>query len=255
MESESSISENSSSAFLWNGKVKVILLLIAVGAVGLLVLFTAVYLLHQSSHSAWQVLGCSTEDCNTYAKTILTAVDAKFRPCDNFYNYVCREWKGNLSGTVQQQIVKQTKRRVFLEAMTQTIPSFNQTAAQKAARLLQTCFNVMQVGQTSVEPLKEYMASIGILWPKPASDSWVALLVDVSLNWDLPVWGLFRTDYFNRDTKGRPILTYSRSSDVEYWIERWRQMEEANQFDQFVTSHLMAFGAQERELRVAWEDI
>lgn len=126
------------------------------------------------------------------------------------------------------------------------VPPTGQSASQKAAKLLQTCLDVIQKG--SVDPLVRFMRQRRLLWPEPSDISILDLLIEMSLHWGVPVWGAFRMDTFNRDLRGRPLLEFGETKDLDLWLQRKELMIKVLQYNQYLTSYLLMFGVAEDKI-------
>ncbi|XP_064485786.1 neprilysin-1-like isoform X2 [Ornithodoros turicata] len=218
--------------------------IILLSGLGLAIVITVLLLVwhfsrrHNSSSIA---AGCVTEDCRRYAEDLLGGIDSRFDPCEDIQKYVC----GRLPPVPKSDVISTL---IFRRAITEDVPRANQTAYQKAARLLQTCVDVVQKGQTSVEPLKRLMAKIGLFWPDPTTTDFIQLLLVVSLNWDVHVWADITADPTKKDARENTMLAFSESPTAKSWLEKKSQIMKYLQYDQFVSTHLLAFGVSEQDL-------
>ncbi|XP_077518069.1 neprilysin-1-like [Amblyomma americanum] len=184
---------------------------------------------------------CGTPECDRYAAILHNSSASAVGPCEDFYDYVCARWSG-AQDSVQHVLRTEVQRDVFTRLLRMDVPTKNQRAWHKAAKLLQTCLDVAQRSQSPVEPLIRFMRHVGLLWPLPSHVIVLDLLVKMSLYWGIPVWGAFQVDSLNRDLRHRPLLVFGETVEFDQWLQRKHAMYHAVQYDQYLSAYLRAFG-------------
>ncbi|KAK8780688.1 hypothetical protein V5799_017972 [Amblyomma americanum] len=111
----------------------------------------------RSRHSSWKTLSffsqiviadagvvkeCTSSDCRVAAELLKTTLDRSVKPCDDFYSYVCPNFRAPESGVLWAVTAYM---RNVTEALLYTIdvPPSRQNALQKAAGMYRACVGVL----------------------------------------------------------------------------------------------------------------
>ncbi|KAH8021000.1 hypothetical protein HPB51_011556 [Rhipicephalus microplus] len=140
-------------------------------ASGFLIALLALYL--GCNHSVYPTRSpCDSETCQAVSDLYNKSLSREYKPCDNFYDYVCTGWKMNpssLSTSVLHEHAHRISQSVIGILRNTSVPTDGQTAVQKLAGLFQSCVNVFsneEHGPSSQNPrvdivnfLREHNAS------------------------------------------------------------------------------------------------
>ncbi|KAH6946140.1 hypothetical protein HPB50_011826 [Hyalomma asiaticum] len=184
---------------------------------------------------------CGSSECDRYAIMLHNSSAPATDPCEDFYEHVCARWSGS-QDSMQHVLQAEVTREAFSLLLRLDVPADNQRASHKAAKLLQTCLAVGQTNRSPVEPLIRFLRHVGLLWPFPSPVVVLDLVVEMSLYWGIPIWGAFRVDIFNQDTRRRPLLVFGEAREFDEWLERKRAMLLTAQYEPYLSSYLRLFG-------------
>ncbi|XP_064458422.1 neprilysin-1-like [Ornithodoros turicata] len=123
---------------------------------------------HVARRSALKVDVCNTFACQAYGVMITRTLNTSRNPCDDFYHYVCDGWNKMHATSVYENHMNQFVEQLSRELQV-PVPANNQTAAQKAARLYQSCRAVATQAVDETENFRRILRDCDIDWPKISS--------------------------------------------------------------------------------------
>ncbi|XP_054930332.1 uncharacterized protein [Dermacentor andersoni] len=104
-------------------------------------------------------LVCNTNDCKLLAQWLRVKVDQTVDPCDDFYQFVCDDYKRLPLLTKTQFDVEQISRYA---AYASNVPATGQTAWQKAVALIKACLTAIDSKLDETKELTAWMTSLGL---------------------------------------------------------------------------------------------
>ncbi|XP_037518189.2 membrane metallo-endopeptidase-like 1 [Rhipicephalus sanguineus] len=104
---------------------------------------------------------CNTSDCLYATELLKSALDRSFKPCDDFYSFVCSRYTGPQYTVLASLTVYM---REVTEALLYTInvPPSHQNSTQKAAGLFRACVSMANTSRSEVSSLKKFLNLIGL---------------------------------------------------------------------------------------------
>ncbi|XP_070389916.1 neprilysin-2-like isoform X3 [Dermacentor albipictus] len=104
-------------------------------------------------------LVCNTNDCKLLAQWLRVKVDQTVDPCDDFYQFVCDDYKRLDLLSKTQLDVEQIS---IYAAYTSNVPATGQTAWQKAMALIKACLTTIDSKRDETKELTGWMTSLGL---------------------------------------------------------------------------------------------
>ncbi|CAN7988493.1 unnamed protein product, partial [Ixodes pacificus] len=160
---------------------------------------------------------CTADGCLEHAALLTKSMDRSVQPCEDFYAYVCGNWKhgslgiiniSDVAGIVRARL--QQANALMLFNGTSSLASFNRVAAT-----FKSCIKRGNEDLPSnLRRLKSFMKARGIPWPYEARGDRHPLdvLLDLDINWGLPV--LFETRLFKDSPKISVVMRSNRLTDI-----------------------------------------
>nr|XP_050033018.2 neprilysin-1-like [Dermacentor andersoni] len=144
---------------------------------------------------------CGTEDCREQAARLARRIDADREPCDDLYAYTCggagvdaarkehllTPYLESVKGMIQRGLVPEERN--------------SSSAAYKAFSAFNACLS-RPTGLGVVQAFAEFMSARNIPWPRspPKDADPLDVLVDLAVNWRVPLLFDVRVVYTNLDT-------------------------------------------------------
>ncbi|KAG0444113.1 hypothetical protein HPB47_014157 [Ixodes persulcatus] len=160
---------------------------------------------------------CTADGCLEHAAVLTKSMDRSVQPCEDFYAYVCGNWKHGSLGIINISDAAGIVRARFQQANalmlfngTSSLASFNRVAAT-----FKSCIKRGNEDLPSnLRKLKSFMKARGIPWPYEAQGDRHPLdvLLDLDINWGLPV--LFETRLFKDSPKISVVMRSNRLTDI-----------------------------------------
>ncbi|XP_054930325.1 neprilysin-1-like [Dermacentor andersoni] len=141
-----------------------------------------------------QSAACTSNDCKVLAQWLRVKVDHNVDPCDDFYHFVCDDYK---DANALQKITWEVTRIGLSAARASTVPATGQTAWQKATALFKACLSMVDTKRVETTDLTAWMISLGLdLNNLTSSDRFevVDMIVRLSLDFGIPVILAFAFD-------------------------------------------------------------
>ncbi|KAL3208788.1 hypothetical protein MRX96_052457, partial [Rhipicephalus microplus] len=90
-----------------------------------------------------------------------SAIDRSFKPCDDFYSFVCSRYTGPQYTVLASMTIYM---RDVTEALLYTIdvPPSHQNSIQKAAGLFRACGSMANTSRSEVSSLKKFLNLVGL---------------------------------------------------------------------------------------------
>ncbi|KAL3204240.1 hypothetical protein MRX96_041303 [Rhipicephalus microplus] len=104
---------------------------------------------------------CNTSDCRYATELLKSVIDRSFKPCDDFYSFVCSRYYGPQYTVLASMTVYM---RDVTEALLYTInvPPSHQNSTQKAAGLFRACVSMGNTSRSEVSSLKKFLNLVGL---------------------------------------------------------------------------------------------
>ncbi|XP_015111047.1 neprilysin-2 isoform X3 [Diachasma alloeum] len=140
---------------------------------------------------------CTTKVCNDTASMIITKMDRKVKPCDNFYRFACGNYLNNtlippdrrtMGAFEEIEIEIQKQLRLVLEEP--SLP-MEPKAYKLAKKLYKSCMNETAIEAQDFKPLLSILQKLGG-WPVLEGDQWN----EETFNWTQSVYNLSDLGYF-----------------------------------------------------------
>lgn len=150
-------------------------------------------------------LACKTSACRDYAKLLNTSLDTSTKPCENFYNFVCGQWKKRYETYAREILFKQ-----FVDTLlnvSQLAPSHRpgQSASQKAGAFLRSCVDIIVTDRNQVPYLRRLLEQAGIYWPRRSETPDVLYsMIYLATAWQWP--SFFWFSFFGESLQISPSL-------------------------------------------------
>ncbi|XP_077497744.1 uncharacterized protein LOC144108367 [Amblyomma americanum] len=120
---------------------------------------------------------CTTTDCHRQSHYLKQQLNFSARPCQDFYNFACGNYKGHPEGPYYQ--AENALRTATISALKATrVPATGQSAWQKAAGIFQACTTFTSSEDTEFVVLKSWMVWLN-LDPLNLAASWTVDPVDM----------------------------------------------------------------------------
>ncbi|KAG0417572.1 hypothetical protein HPB47_005505, partial [Ixodes persulcatus] len=155
---------------------------------------------------------CTADGCLEHAAVLTKSMDRSVQPCEDFYAYVCGNWKHGSLGIINISDAAGIVRARFQQANalmlfngTSSLASFNRVAAT-----FKSCIKRGNEDLPSnLRKLKSFMKARGIPWPYEAQGDRHPLdvLLDLDINWGLPD-SLLAITFYNSAMKLLPMVCY-----------------------------------------------
>ncbi|XP_075744157.1 neprilysin-1-like [Rhipicephalus microplus] len=159
--------------------------------------------------------------CRYMAITLRSQLDYGVDPCNDFYKYVCKKYRGT---SIVLQIQETIRMETYLKLKFTEPPLHNQTAFQKAAAMYKSCVAFASSHQTETLQLVKWMKAMNLDFQNEAklrSVDPVEMMVRGSLDFGVNVI----IDIRLPDTRfdhGKRVVELSYSSEQESWLLRRR---------------------------------
>ncbi|XP_077560691.1 uncharacterized protein LOC144175479 [Haemaphysalis longicornis] len=186
---------------------------------------------------------CDSEACQRAATQLLRGLSPESPPCDDFYRHVCGAWKRPPAYEADELFQKLVD-DVAEESRAQTeIPSFGQTATQKAAMAYQACENIVAKKSTNMATVRLILEEAG-MFPPESYDHPVDILnasFFLALTWRIA--SPFRIEFMRHTELGftlrigpsQSAVAYVRRREKLVWVARskgdFKEMEATFQPD------------------------
>ncbi|KAH7965513.1 hypothetical protein HPB49_008524 [Dermacentor silvarum] len=107
---------------------------------------------------------CDTPACRGFVQLLTASMDTSSEPCDNFYRFVCGNWKSSRSA-YQEHLSK------FFEELATALRDARamdseKTVSGKAASLYAGCESVLLGGNDDIDSFREVLSQAQLVWPK-----------------------------------------------------------------------------------------
>ncbi|KAH9364522.1 hypothetical protein HPB48_010866 [Haemaphysalis longicornis] len=178
---------------------------------------------------------CRSEDCTKHLHRLQRGIDPSTSPCTNFSQYVCGRWKHDLRFQLSKSVLSDML-NVWLSDLEALLRrgAAEFPVASKALAMLESCMT--QEGPTT-EVVKKFMEDHGLSWPgEPlVSERPLAIMLDLSFNWDVPLWFRMKILPFVEDQLRRRIffganklfrhwnLVFKQQSSFQAYRLYWQQ--------------------------------
>ncbi|XP_075535559.1 neprilysin-1-like [Dermacentor variabilis] len=126
--------------------------------------FVALAFVTRSSEENHRLERCDTPACRGFVQLLAASMDTSIEPCDNFYRFVCGNWKSSRS-VYQEHLSK------FFEELATALRDTRgldneKTVSGKAARLYAGCESVLLGGNDDIDGFREVLSEAQLAWPK-----------------------------------------------------------------------------------------
>ncbi|CAN7943040.1 unnamed protein product, partial [Ixodes hexagonus] len=142
---------------------------------------------------------CTADSCLEQAALLMESMNRAVRPCQDFYAYVCGNWKPSVDEILISDVAGKMRANLQRE---NTILLFNGTSSRPSFKRVSATFRACyergdEDQQSHINELKVFMHERGIPWPlEPPGDKHpLDVLLDLDINWGTPV--LFKTRLFS----------------------------------------------------------
>ncbi|KAH6942863.1 hypothetical protein HPB50_011375 [Hyalomma asiaticum] len=170
---------------------------------------------------------CDSSDCENHVSALgLTRIHGE-DPCEDFGRFVCSGWRHKYkvtTGTVVQEVLADW---LYRTAELTTSNGTGGTISKRAHDLMVACATKADDYASALSSLKGFMAARGFAWPendfRVGPEEYVKLLqllVDLDVNWALPLWFHIERSSFN-GTQGRTfVITSSFMASLWQYINK-----------------------------------
>lgn len=151
---------------------------------------------------------CDSYDCQKHVFHVAGRLDPRGRPCDDFAGYVCPAWAtaGDASLSVLQDVAYAYSNRLVLRSPEELYVE----EAQGALAMIRSCVNrSREDSEESLRALRQFLKAEMVTSSDP-----LAKLVDLAVNWNLPI--LFNVALLptKEEGSGRERLIYIFPSEL-----------------------------------------
>ncbi|XP_064472695.1 neprilysin-1-like [Ornithodoros turicata] len=169
---------------------------------------------------------CDTPSCWNIKSVLARSLNYSTSPCNNFYHFVCDGWKAN--SPKHELVFSEVQTRVARSAMDtllriRHVPARQQTAVQKAAAMFRTCIDILRTGEDHRPSIKNFLRTLGLLDINRSAVDVLDLVVDLALNWNVPVLFEVSIDSDLRDVY-KFTLHMKRNRYLMEWVHRRKFM-------------------------------
>ncbi|KAL1441234.1 hypothetical protein MTO96_008656 [Rhipicephalus appendiculatus] len=127
---------------------------------------------------------CTSAACNRHRALLAECLNESVHPCRDFYGHVCSRWDAAQDGPLTAAIYQQFMTKVATRALHLSVPPKEQTAAEKAAGLYQSCALVYIHNVSHVTEVRGLLAAFGIHWPHLSNASrLLPIFFSMSASW------------------------------------------------------------------------
>ncbi|KAH6943212.1 hypothetical protein HPB50_017348 [Hyalomma asiaticum] len=170
---------------------------------------------------------CDSSDCENHVSALgLSRIHGE-DPCEDFGRFVCSGWRHKYkvtTGTVVQEVLADWLYRI---AELTTSNGTGGTISKRAHDLMVACATKADDYASALSSLKGFMAARGFAWPEndfrvgpEEYAKLLQLLVDLDVNWALPLWFHIERSSFN-GTQGRTfVITSSFMASLWQYINK-----------------------------------
>ncbi|XP_077544615.1 uncharacterized protein LOC144157706 [Haemaphysalis longicornis] len=159
---------------------------------------------------------CRSEDCTNHLHRLQRGIDTSTSPCTNFSQYVCGRWKHDLRFHLSKSVLSDMV-DVWLSGVEALLRrgAAEFPVASKALAMLESCMT--QDGPTT-EAVKKFMEDHGLSWPgePSASEHPLGVMLDLSFNWDVPLWFRMRILPFVEGQQRRRVF-FGANKLLPHW--------------------------------------
>ncbi|XP_054924910.1 uncharacterized protein [Dermacentor andersoni] len=104
---------------------------------------------------------CGTNECRSLSERLRLQVKFTADPCDDFYDYVCGRYWGDVNGALSE--VNAVMRSYTIASIGETtVPATGQKAWHKAAGLFKACVALASSHRSEVGDLTAWLATLGL---------------------------------------------------------------------------------------------
>ncbi|KAH7942227.1 hypothetical protein HPB49_022222 [Dermacentor silvarum] len=190
-------------------------------------------LLHANTRREHAVLPlfCGWDDmaCNLYTATIRNSIKKSQDPCDNFYGFVCDGWKHQhrfLSVDAAEDAMHKRAlngiKRGFQDNGNHAEAASSTTSVQERVAALARSY-MERSSESSLQNLKRLMSDNHLSWPPTGDNHPLAILLDMSANWNVHLWFQVRVSLSSfRVGSTVLVLKIVPSTDFRSWIASMR---------------------------------
>ncbi|KAH6948674.1 hypothetical protein HPB50_025847 [Hyalomma asiaticum] len=172
-----------------------------------------------------QFSGCDDVVCQQYMAAITASFNKSQEPCDDLYGFVCDGWKHRhqllsvvdaAEDTMYKRALSVIKRASQNGSYQAEITSSTSGVEKKVASLARSC---MELSESSLPDLKRFMSERHLPWPQKSRWHPLAILVDLSGNWNIHLWFEVnvRLSPF-RVGSTEPVLKIAPSAAFRSWV-------------------------------------
>ncbi|XP_075749243.1 neprilysin-1-like [Rhipicephalus microplus] len=127
---------------------------------------------------------CTSAACNRHRALLAECLNESVHPCRDFYGHVCSRWDAAQDGPLAAAVYQQFMTKVATRALHLSVPPKEQTAAQKAAGLYQSCALVYINNVSHITEVLGLLAAFGIHWPQLSKESrLLSIFLSMSASW------------------------------------------------------------------------
>ncbi|XP_064488569.1 uncharacterized protein LOC135400669 [Ornithodoros turicata] len=112
-----------------------------------------------------------TRPCRLYATLLSKSIKTNWDPCDNFYSYVCDGWDRKQKESVYWTHVMDYSGQLSDSLTDSTVPSFNQSAVEKAIKIYMSCRRASAGGPGQIDEFRKLWSDCEIYWPRPTENA------------------------------------------------------------------------------------